>query len=233
VPAYAAAPRRGGLFVALAGIVALAAIVALAIFATGGRVPATESPGSTPGARADDARKDLEARKAALEEASREVMKPGVSAPPASQTDAGPATGAEPASAVRPEATATPEPPPGSGGGAADARRAQGRAGATQPAARAGTAPAPGARAPAPAKPTNPPPKPASPTAPATVPATSAAAPVPNAERWTQMNDEMSRCSSDSVIPRVQCERRIRARYCDGWWGTVPECPASRPAAGN
>jgi hypothetical protein len=43
------------------------------------------------------------------------------------------------------------------------------------------------------------------------------------------MREEMGRCSSSSVIPRIQCERRIRAHYCDGYWGTVPDCPASRP----
>jgi hypothetical protein len=50
-----------------------------------------------------------------------------------------------------------------------------------------------------------------------------------SADVWTQMRDEMARCSSSSVIPRIQCERRIRARYCEGYWGTVPEC---RPATG-
>jgi hypothetical protein len=50
---------------------------------------------------------------------------------------------------------------------------------------------------------------------------------VASADVWTQMREEMSRCSSSSVIPRIQCERRIRARYCDGHWGTVPDCPTS------
>jgi hypothetical protein len=39
------------------------------------------------------------------------------------------------------------------------------------------------------------------------------------------MRDEMGRCSSSSVIPRIQCERRIRAAYCEGYWGSVPDCP--------
>ena len=55
LPAYAAAPRRGGLFVALAAIVALAALGALAVFLIGGRAPATAPPESAPGTRDADA----------------------------------------------------------------------------------------------------------------------------------------------------------------------------------
>jgi hypothetical protein len=50
---------------------------------------------------------------------------------------------------------------------------------------------------------------------------------VASAERFAQMREEMGRCSSTSIIPKIQCEQRIRARYCDGYWGAVPDCPTS------
>ena len=65
-------------------------------------------------------------------------------------------------------------------------------------------------------------PAPVAPPSPATPPVQ-----VASADVWTQMREELSRCSSSSVIPRIQCERRIRARYCDGHWGTVPDCPTT------
>lgn len=233
LPAYAAAPRRGALFVALAGIVALAALGALAVFLIGGRAPATAPPESAPGTRDADARKEREARKAALDEASREVLRPAASGPPSSQGDAAPAAG-EMTSSPRTDATTAPRPASGHGAAMPKGSRSPARAAPTKAAGRAGAHPPHGAGAAIAA------PRPAAqaagvvaPPASAAAASTPAAAPAPNAERWAQMIGEMSRCSSDSVIPRVQCERRIRARYCDGWWGTVPECPASRPAAGN
>jgi hypothetical protein len=216
------------LVVALAAIVALAALGALAVFLIGGRAPATAPPESAPGTRDADARKEREARKAALDEASREVLKPAASVRPSSRGDAAPAAGEV---TSPPPTDAMTAPRPASGPGAAmpeDPRppaRAAGRAGA-QPPQSAGTAFAA--------------PKHATqagggvlPAASVPAAATPAAAPSANAERWAQMIGEMSRCSSDSLIPRHQCERRIRARYCDGWWGTVPECPASRSDVRN
>lgn len=216
---------------ALAGLFALATIVALVIFAVGGRAPATDAPGGPAGARADDARKALESRKAVLEEASRDVLKPPPSSEPPSQGIAAPATESAPASAApaaeapRSDATSAAEPAIRTDAARPEPPRASPRSEPPRSASRVAAPPAPAAKAP---------PKAArSPPAPAPAAAVAPAAPVPNAERWVQMNDEMSRCSNDSVIPRIQCERRIRARYCEGWWGTVPECPASRPGGGN
>jgi hypothetical protein len=219
------------LFVALAGIVALAALGALAVFLIGGRAPATAPPGSASGTRDADALKEREARKAALDQASREVLRPAVSVPPPSQGDAAPATG-EGAAPPRTDATTAPRPASGPGTAMPEGSRPPARAAPTKAAGRAGVQPGQGAGA-AIAAPT-----PAAqaagvvaPAAPAAAAATPAPAPAPDAERWAQMTGEMSRCSRDSLVPRQQCERRIRARYCDGWWGTVPACPASRSDA--
>ncbi len=232
-PAYAAAPRRGALFVALAAIVALAALGALAVFLIGGRAPATAPPESAPGTRDADARKEREAWKAALDEASREVLRPAGSVAPSPQGDAVPAAG-EVTSPLRTDATTAPRPAPGPAAATPEGPRPPARAAATKAAGRAGAQPPQGAGAATAA------PKPAAqavggvpPAASVPAAATPAVAPSANAERWAQMTDDMSRCSSDSLIPRQQCERRIRARYCDGWWGTVPECPGSRSDVRN
>lgn len=58
-----------------------------------------------------------------------------------------------------------------------------------------------------------------------------AAAPAPAIpkanDRWTQMNDDLSRCTRKDFINRVICDQRVRFQYCDGYWGTVPQCPVS------
>jgi hypothetical protein len=235
-PAYAAAPRRTGLLIALAGVVVVAAIAAVAIFMTGARAPGTGSAGAPAGAPAENALKELDARKATLEEAARGVLQPA--APPPAAEGAS-SSGAAPPSPAADEAKPAAEPaavtPPA--GSAAPAPEGKGEA----PAARTPSAPPAKARAPA-ARAPPPPAKPA-PQAPSPQPKARSAAPAagppaapaasPGAEHWTRMNEELSRCSNDSVIPRIQCERRIRARYCEGYWGTVPECPGGRTGPVN
>lgn len=55
-----------------------------------------------------------------------------------------------------------------------------------------------------------------------------AAAPKPPAvDRWAQMNDELSRCTREDFISRVICDQRVRFRYCNGYWGKTPQCPAN------
>ena len=57
-----------------------------------------------------------------------------------------------------------------------------------------------------------------------------AAAPAPQApvvDRWTRMTDELSRCTREDFIARVICDQRVRFRYCDGYWGRVPQCPGN------
>lgn len=209
-PAYAGAPRRSGLLYALAGIVALAALAAMAIYMFGGRsAMPTGSPGEP---RATGSQPSLDAAKAALDEASRSVLRPAPTSPAASDQTAAPppmaAAAPAPSDTTSPAPAARVEPPPP----AAEPPRA-----APRPATPSAAAP----------RSASPPPKAAA------APPAPAAAPVPapvqvaNAEHFTQMRDEMARCSSSSLIPRIQCEQRIRARYCDGYWGTVPDCPTS------
>jgi hypothetical protein len=59
-------------------------------------------------------------------------------------------------------------------------------------------------------------------------PQVAAAAPkAPVVDRWTQMNDELSRCTREDFISRVICDQRVRFRYCNGYWGAVPQCPGN------
>lgn len=46
-------------------------------------------------------------------------------------------------------------------------------------------------------------------------------------DRWTRMDDELSRCTREDFIARVVCGQRVRFRYCDGYWGKVSQCPGS------
>jgi hypothetical protein len=219
------------LFVALAGIVTLASLGASVVFLVGERAPATVPPESAPGTRDADARREREARKAVLDEASREVLMPALPVPPSSQGDAVPAAG-EAASPPAPMRQRPPRPASGPGAAMPERPRRPARSDATKAAGRAGTQLPQGARAAVAApEPTAQTAGVVSPAAPA--PAAATPAPAPDAERWAQMTDDLSRCSSDSLIARHQCERRIRTRYCDGWWGTVPECPASRSDVRN
>ena len=208
-PAYAGAPRRSGLLYALAGIVALAALAAMAIYMFGGR---SAMPAGSPGEpRAAGSQSSLDAAKAALDEASRSVLRPAPSSPLASDPATAPppmaAAATAPSDTTSPAPAARVEPPPP----AAEPPRA-----APRPATPSAAAP----------RSSSPPPKVAAPPAPAAAPAPEPVQ-VASAERFAQMRDEMARCSSSSLIPRIQCEQRIRARYCDGYWGTVTDCPTS------
>ena len=214
-PAYASAPRRSGLLYAIAGLVGLAALAAIAlVLFGGGRAPAPGPTGAAPAAGVADAQKSLEAAKAALDQASKNVLQPPASSLPA-PAPGGDAAGqaAAPAqdTAPRAEPPAVAPPPP--------------RVAATTEAPKPALRPAPSAPPPPKAPTAAPPPAPATAAQPA--PAAAPPAQVASAERWTQMRDEMARCSSTSLIPRIQCEQRIRARYCDGYWGSVPECATS------
>jgi hypothetical protein len=54
-------------------------------------------------------------------------------------------------------------------------------------------------------------------------PAIVAAAPVP--DRWAQFAEDLHRCERETFLSRVVCDQRVRLRYCDGYWGKVPQCP--------
>lgn len=226
VPAYANAPRRSGLLVALAGIVALAAAGALAIFLFGATAPPMTAASKRSG---DEAQQAMAAAKAALDEASKSVLQPPSGPAPAAESPAAAPAPAAPADAAKVEPSAAPPTAP-----AAEAPRAEPAASpapADKPRAVAKSeAPKSPPRAAAPPK--------AAPAAPepakvAAAPAAVAAAEAPVPDRWDQMKAEMGQCSSGSLIPRIQCEQRIRARYCDGYWGSVPACPTGRTDHGN
>ena len=157
-------------------------------------------------------------------------------APPASDTTA---RGADAASGAAQDAAPAPD------------AEAPGEAGGTAPAGAAAPAeprPAPVEIRPLPARPAparasrhavaekGAPPAPVTPLQPAVTPALPAAAPAPAraappADRWTRMEDELSRCTREDFITRVICGQRVRFRYCDGYWGKAPQCPASAPPA--
>jgi hypothetical protein len=52
-----------------------------------------------------------------------------------------------------------------------------------------------------------------------------AAAPTP--DRWQMMAEAMAQCSPAQFFARLACEQRTRNRYCEGYWGQVPQCPSA------
>ncbi|MGE5105052.1 MAG: hypothetical protein ACM3NZ_09905, partial [Betaproteobacteria bacterium] len=54
-------------------------------------------------------------------------------------------------------------------------------------------------------------------------------APAAHVDRWQRMEEDMSHCTREDFISRVICGQRVRFKYCDGYWGKVPQCPASPP----
>ena len=47
-------------------------------------------------------------------------------------------------------------------------------------------------------------------------------APVPN--RWDALNAATARCTREGFLAGIVCSERARLQYCDGYWGTVPQC---------
>jgi hypothetical protein len=60
--------------------------------------------------------------------------------------------------------------------------------------------------------------------APAPAPAPAAA---PAADRWAQFAEDLRHCQSEGLFNRIVCDQRVRLRYCDGYWGKVPQCPGA------
>jgi len=52
---------------------------------------------------------------------------------------------------------------------------------------------------------------------------------VPRPDRWQLMTDAIARCPRTDIGSRFFCEQRLRAQYCEGYWGQVPQC-ASIPS---
>jgi hypothetical protein len=47
---------------------------------------------------------------------------------------------------------------------------------------------------------------------------------VPRPDRWQLMNEAIARCPRDDMSNRFSCEQRLRAQYCEGFWGQVAHC---------
>ena len=52
---------------------------------------------------------------------------------------------------------------------------------------------------------------------------------VPRPDRWQLLTDAIARCPRTDIAGRFFCEQRLRAQYCEGYWGQVPQC-ASIPS---
>jgi hypothetical protein len=51
----------------------------------------------------------------------------------------------------------------------------------------------------------------------------------PRPDRWQLMTDAIARCPRLDIAGRFFCEQRLRAQYCEGYWGQVSHC-ASIPS---
>jgi len=61
--------------------------------------------------------------------------------------------------------------------------------------------------------------------APKAVPAPVVQVPTP-VDPMQQMREALARCATGGLFDRIVCDQRIRREYCDGRWGTVPQCPS-------
>jgi hypothetical protein len=48
----------------------------------------------------------------------------------------------------------------------------------------------------------------------------------PRTDRWQALSSTLARCGSPDLWERGACEQSARVRYCDGYWGQTPMCPA-------
>ena len=81
------------------------------------------------------------------------------------------------------------------------------------------------------ANPSSPPPISAKSAAPAPVITAQAGTARPAAaqgDRWEQMHQAMVRCAREEFLTRFVCEQRVGRQYCEGYWGTVPQCPGAQ-----
>jgi hypothetical protein len=51
----------------------------------------------------------------------------------------------------------------------------------------------------------------------------------PPGDRWQALNEALEACGGN-FIERIVCGQRARFRYCDGYWGRVPQCPSGAVA---
>ncbi|MBS0320991.1 MAG: hypothetical protein JSR18_10660 [Proteobacteria bacterium] len=161
------------------------------------------------------------------------VADTAVATPPGATATTAPADAATtpPADAGSSASTSAPAPEPAPPAPGASASTPEPTA-----AAHDGEAPAPAHSAPkkpAPAKPRTAPPPPAPAPAPkqnvvaaVTAPASAQVAAAPQKDRWAQMLDAVNvQCAKETFLNKVICEQKVRAQYCDGYWGKVTQCP--------
>ena len=48
-------------------------------------------------------------------------------------------------------------------------------------------------------------------------------------DRLQALDDALAQCGGN-FIERIVCGPRARFRYCDGYWGRVPQCPSGAVA---
>lgn len=46
-------------------------------------------------------------------------------------------------------------------------------------------------------------------------------------DRWQSMHAALAGCSRENFLAGIVCDQRTRWRYCEGYWGKVPECRAA------
>jgi hypothetical protein len=63
----------------------------------------------------------------------------------------------------------------------------------------------------------------ATPKPPAAVPAPEPSAP----DRWQLLATATASCESENLLAGLLCKERARLQYCDGYWGTAPQCVGS------
>ena len=44
-------------------------------------------------------------------------------------------------------------------------------------------------------------------------------------DRWQSLSAALGRCTVGNIFSRFACEHGARARFCDGYWGQVAQCP--------
>jgi len=64
------------------------------------------------------------------------------------------------------------------------------------------------------------------------VPTVSVPAPPPPVQeappdRWQLLAEALAQCEKEVFVANVICVQRARWRYCDGYWGTVAQCPGA------
>jgi hypothetical protein len=209
IPAYDAAPKKAGLIVVLIGLAALVVALGYAGFKFfGGPVDVK------------DTLSKFDAPPPARPEPS---PAPGAAAPAASTSSPPQADATRPGEEKSAPAKTDDMSAVGAAADAAKMDAGVDKAGAGKSAPSSAVSPklpaTPSTTAPAPAAPV----AAARPAAPAT---TAPAATGAVTDRWTRFAEELRLCQGESFLNRVLCDQRVRVRYCDGYWGKVPQCPA-------